>query len=385
VVDGQSRNRIARLNPDGSLDSSFNPNANGPVRALAIQTNGRIVVAGGFTTLSGVARSYIARLNSDGTLDGTFNVTVNSGINAILLQQSGRIIIGGGFTTVNGVGRSLIARLNADGSLIDGFDANMFGVSVNAIAIQEDGKLVIGGPFGQVGGFDRPRLARITGASGSLDTSFVPDALNADVESIVVQTDGRILIGGLFTTIGGVVTHELARLNSDGSRDTTFFASLTDTVYSVALQSDGKILVGGSFTVIGITGRNHAARLTNPDAAFQSLSASQDGSTVTWLRSGAAPELELVVFEESSDASVWSLLGSGARIAGGWQLSGLSLPADQNLYIRARGVSRGGWHNGSSSVLESVRVVYLPEPHAVALLAAGAGVLVVLRRVRQRG
>jgi hypothetical protein len=83
----------------------------------------------------------------------------------------------------------------------DGYDPNANGV-INSIAVQVDGKAVIGGAFTTVGGVTRNSVARLN-SDGSLDTSFNPDASGA-VNSIAIQADGRIVIGGYFNAIGGV-------------------------------------------------------------------------------------------------------------------------------------------------------------------------------------
>jgi hypothetical protein len=163
----------------------------------------------------------------------------------------------------------------------------------------------------------------------------------------------------MFTTINGVNRNHIARLNANGTLDSTFAINVSDWVYATALQPDGKIVVGGMFSAVEGVERANIARLSTGDAALQSLSVSADGASVTWSRGGAAPEVDWVTFERSTDLSTWTLLGSGSRVDGGWQLGGLALSGGQNVSIRARGLARGGYHNGSSSLIESVRLIYL--------------------------
>jgi hypothetical protein len=126
------------------------------------------------------------------------------------------------------------------------------------------------------------------------------------------------------------------------------------------VQADGKILIGGEFTTVGGVTRSYIARLTNTDAALQELSITTDGSTITWMRGQASPELWRVTFEHSTDGVIWTSLGEGIRITGGWQLNGLSLPFNENHYVRARGyATRGGYQTSCSSIYESVRMFYL--------------------------
>src|SRR6185369_14420460 len=118
-----TRNHIARLNSDGTLDSSFlvpGSGVNGDVGSLALQADGKTVIGGVFTSVNGTTRNGIARLNSDGTLDTSFLAAgsgTNSSVLAIAVQSDGKIVIGGFFTSVNGTTRNGAARLNVDGTL----------------------------------------------------------------------------------------------------------------------------------------------------------------------------------------------------------------------------------------------------------------------------
>ncbi|MBP1750267.1 MAG: hypothetical protein H6Q52_2806 [Deltaproteobacteria bacterium] len=126
TIGGVTRNRIARLNADGSLDTTFNPNASDRVWYIALQADGKMVIGGDFTTIGGVTRNRIARLNADGSLDTTFNPNVNDSVDSIALQEDGKVLIGGKFTSVGGVTRNNIARLNADGSLDTAWSSGAF-------------------------------------------------------------------------------------------------------------------------------------------------------------------------------------------------------------------------------------------------------------------
>jgi uncharacterized delta-60 repeat protein len=146
----------------------------------------------------------------------------------------------------------------APGDLDTGFNPNANG-SIYATAVQPDGKIVIGGYFTTVGGATRNYIARLN-ADGTLDTSFNPTANNG-VNCTIVQADGKIILGGQFTTIGGGTRNNLARLNADGTLDTTFNPNANVDVLCLALQTDGKIVVGGRFTTVGGVPRNRIARL----------------------------------------------------------------------------------------------------------------------------
>jgi uncharacterized delta-60 repeat protein len=271
-----ARNNLARLNPDGSLDSTF---CNGPIGpnkridSLAIQPDQKILVGGAFTAVSGEDRSRIARLNADGTLDNSFLQGLegaNDRIMCMTLQGDGRILVGGYFTSVNGVTRNRVARLNADGSLDDSFLEGLAGANdrIICMALQGDGRVLIGGYFTSVNGVTRNRVARLN-ADGSLDDSFLQGLEGADsrILSTALQSDGRILIGGSFTSVNGMTRNRVARLNADGSLDSGFLnelAGANEVVGGLAVQRDGRILIGGGFTSVnGVAATNVARLLAN--------------------------------------------------------------------------------------------------------------------------
>ena len=262
------RNRIARANLDGSNDASFNPpgGADDFVSSIVLDASGKILTGGAFTSFNGVGRRGIARLNNDGTLDGTFNpgLGANGTVWCVALQGNGLILIGGEFTSVNGTNRNYIARLGTDGLLDPTFDTSSGpNGPVLTMALQPDGRVLIGGEFTSVGGVPRNHIARLN-ANGSLDTSFDPaSGTDGIVYSIARQGDGGVLLGGAFTHLRDTSRPSIGRLNADGSLDLTFDpgAGANDTVYTVVLQNDGTILLGGLFTSYNQTRRVGITRL----------------------------------------------------------------------------------------------------------------------------
>ena len=144
------------------------------------------------------------------------------------------------------------ARAQAPGSLDSAFDPNVNG-RVLGLAVQPDGKILIGGGFTTVGGVTRNHLARLN-ADGTLDADFDPNITGSDVRAIVVQPDGAILIGGNFFKVGAAFASFIARLQPDGTADSGFSAGALNSVSCVALQVDGKILFGGDFTGLSRVG-----------------------------------------------------------------------------------------------------------------------------------
>jgi uncharacterized delta-60 repeat protein len=364
-IGGQGRNFIARLDATTGVADSFNPNADNIVGALAVQADGQILAGGVFTSIGGQTRTAIARLDPTTGLADSFDPRANKSgfINSIVVQANGKILVGGNFSTLapNGgaaVARNSIARLNSDGTL-DPFDPNSNDI-INAIAVQADGKVLACGQFTNIGGQDRNFMARLDALTGLAD-SFNPSA-NSFLFAIAVQADGKILASGGFSganSIGGEDRNFIARLNTDGTAD-SFDPNPDDEVRSITFQADGKILAGGLFANIGGQTRNLFARLSNDTAALQDLTVTQ--TTVAWTRGGSSSQFTRVTFEHSTDNANYTALGNGTAAGSNWILTGLSLVTGENFYVRARGYYQSGYHNGSASITESVRNAFIPGP-----------------------
>lgn len=286
-INGESRNGIARLNSDGSLDTSFNPGTgvNNEILALAVQPDGKIVIGGDFTLYDGVSRPRVARLNADGSLDTSFapGTGAHSVVRALAVQTDGKIIIGGFFDTYNGVtSQDNLARINTNGSLDTTFNTGTSANDIRALVIQADGRVVIGGGFTTYNGVGRNRVARVNN-NGSLDTSFNPGTgADSTVRSIAIQADGKIIIGGAFRHYNGIDQTNVARINTNGSLDTTFVRGtgavqfgFSASVTALALHADGKVVVTGAFDTFNGQRRNRVARL-NADGSLDGKHSSPD-------------------------------------------------------------------------------------------------------------
>ncbi len=265
---GINKGRVARLNADGSIDASFGggTGANAQVNSIALLSDGRILIGGNFTTYNGIARAGIARLDANGNLDPAFDPGAGTTyIYAMAVQVDGKILIGGGFSTYNNIPRAGIARLLPDGALDASFDPGS-GItgSVTAVRMQSDGKVLLGGSFTSYNNTNRKNILRVNG-DGSLDATFAPATgpNNYWVDDIALQLDGQVILVGDFTTYNGTTRNRIARVNVDGSLDNTFDPGFgTDSeIRSVCLQPDGRIIVGGTFWSYGGTSRPGIARL----------------------------------------------------------------------------------------------------------------------------
>ena len=225
MVNGVNRNRLARLYPNGSLDtvSGLRQRRSGVVNCLLVQADGRILI-GGDSTVHSSTRYRVARLNVDGSVDGTFNPsnTVPTAVNAVGAQSDGKVVIGGAFTTVAGASRYDVARLNADGSLDSTFNTST-GISapVNALAVQSDGKVIIGGQFTTVFGLTRNRIARLQ--ADGLGGSDLSERAHRSLRHSAgggAAAERESAAGRGFHGRNNVSRARVAQLNTDGSLDT---------------------------------------------------------------------------------------------------------------------------------------------------------------------
>jgi trimeric autotransporter adhesin len=273
---GVPRRNIARLNSDGTLDMGFDPNVYGGINSVAVQANGKVLIGGQFLQLqpngaaSPTLRFGIARVNPNGTLDTGFDPKPNNApyvpeVYGLALQPDGKVLLAGRFTTLqpNGAAastpRQSIARVNADGTLDMDFDPRP-NYDVHCVALQPDGKVLLGGifttlqPNGAASSTPRQYIARVN-ADGTLDSGFDPKA-DSSIYCVTVQPDGKVLLGGTFTTLqpngaaSPTVRSRVARVNADGTLDTGFDPKANSWVFTVALQTDGKVLLGGNFAAL---------------------------------------------------------------------------------------------------------------------------------------
>jgi uncharacterized delta-60 repeat protein len=255
-------NTLARLNPDGSVDNSFTTNGvvmNDWPLALDLTQDGHVVVAGRFNTANGMVFRSVVSLNSNGTLDANFRpgYGTSSAVQAIALQSDGKILIGGSFTNVDYMSRNGVARLLPDGSIDPGFNpgsgassGGYYGPYVRAVTTYSNGCVLVGGGFTNFNGATAARLVRLQ-ANGTVDASFSsPFSITGDlaINAVAVQTDGKILVGGNFASVGGITTYGIARLLTDGSVDTSFQATNTGgSVFVIRIMPSGQIYVGGEY------------------------------------------------------------------------------------------------------------------------------------------
>jgi uncharacterized delta-60 repeat protein len=292
---GTVMNNLVRLERSGLIDSSFNAgsNLNDTVNNIACQSDGKIIIVGDFVVYGNVFVNGICRLHSNGTLDTSFNDTLSRGFNgsvkAVALQSDGKIIVAGYFSVFNGnINKPYIIRLNTDGSADNSFNTSVSPIyttdeGFNCLAIQSDGKILAAGyyPIADLN-TGTGHIIRLN-SDGSYDSSFaIGTGFNNIVRCIHLQNDGQILLGGDFTNYNNTNINRLIRLNTNGTIDTTFTVPGTgfnNAVFAIASQLNGKIVVGGSFTTYNGLQARRLFRL-NQDGTSDNSLVTNVGSTV---------------------------------------------------------------------------------------------------------
>jgi uncharacterized delta-60 repeat protein len=268
--------QVGSIDPNFNLGSGFGPGVwEGKCEVIVQQEDGKLLIGGSYKEYNGVTSRYLTRLNLDGSIDNDFTADISEGwgnsVLAIAIQTDGKIVIGGEFTEVNGVVRNRIARLNPDGSLDVSFDpASGFNLSVEKLAIQTDGKILVAGGFtvyDYVWGGTQTNIDGFVrlNTNGTLDSSFDPQLAFPQVTDInyvqastfVAQENGKILAAGIYSNLGPELSQNfIVRMNADGTRDESFDAGThpgnSSDIYNGMVNElfvlpDGKIMVSGNY------------------------------------------------------------------------------------------------------------------------------------------
>lgn len=270
IVTGQFRNyagtsarRIVRLNSDGSINGTFvyGSGFDATVYNVDLYDASTLVLIGNFSDYNGTPSPKVAKIDlATGAADATFSANAGTGFDsypfALAHQADGKLIVGGAFTDYNGTARNRIVRLNVDGSVDTSFDPGTgFDSNVDVVAVQPDGKIVAVGAFSVFDGSPAGRIVRLN-ADGSRDSSFTTgsgfDAEAGGFGSLQLLADGRIMVGGAFTTYDGASVSQLVRLEADGTLDATFDVgagfNVSAAVNAIEVQGDGNVVAVGDFT-----------------------------------------------------------------------------------------------------------------------------------------
>ncbi len=268
---GASRTNVARLLPNGLVDNGFSSGSAinssfSYVNVVAVDHDGKVLVGGSFISSAG---TNMIRLNTNGVLDTTFHVQTDDAIYAVAVQQDGSMLVGGFFTLINGVSMSGLARFSSNGIVDPAFNPILsgdFGSSVFALAVQLDGKIVVGGSFTNVNGSGRTNLARLM-PNGTSDTNFRNTRIQGGQFSPTVYAVGidgstNIIAAGDFSSVNSTPSSNICRFANSGILDSAFSdATGSDfAVNSLYVQPDGKILASGYFTEVNSKPHNYLVR-----------------------------------------------------------------------------------------------------------------------------
>lgn len=262
TYDGVEVPLVVRLHADGSLDPSFDAGqeGSGRVQSIALQADGRILVGGTFSQFDGVPSSGLVRLMPDGSIDTGFGIGTgpDDDVTCIVVQPDGRILVAGFFDTFNGTSAGRIVRLMPNGTIDPSFTAGTgANEEVNEIVVRQDGRILLGGYFTTFNGIPRRKIVQLAG-DGTVDIGFDPGngaGTDYTVWAIAETSDGKVLCGGSFFSWGGTTVDGLVRLNADGTRDVGFDANANAStiITKIITQPDGNVLIAGMLGLDRVT------------------------------------------------------------------------------------------------------------------------------------
>jgi hypothetical protein len=338
----------------GLLDTSFRsrPGADQAVRALAILPtgDGEVVVGGGFATLDGQDRPRLARVRGDGTVVPDYRARVKYDVHAVLPMPDGRIVLGGEFNTVNDERLNHVAVLLPGGELDPSFAFETgTDLVVHALAATAEGQVIVGGDFTSVQGVPALRLAKI-GLDGAIDTSFrTGAAADGPVDTVAVDSVGRVLGGGRFGRVEGRVRGGVARWLGTGRLDAGFATGVgaNGPVRALALDGEGRVVVAGDFTRYDGQPAGRLVRLTETGAVDPGFRA----------MGGAGADDAILAIAVRADGTLW-VAGKFVNLDG--------LPRNRVARLRTDGSVDPGFDPGPG-----------PNDWVMALAERGDGGLVV--------
>ncbi len=284
---GSPVNGIARLNSNGTLNTSFNPGGlgvDGTVREITIQPDGKILLGGTFLKYNGTNVFRFVRLEQDGSIDATFlasgcsglfcNFSSGNTVNTIVVQPDGKIIIGGDFADYTGIISDSIVRLNSDGTVDSSFvvGTGFSSGEVYDIELQPDGKMIVVGEFTQYNGSSVSNIVRLN-SDGTIDPTFTTETsgLMGGYIHDIEKVGASFVLGGSFTSYNGVVANRIVKITATGSLDGLFVTGtgFDNIVYQIKKTVQNQLYVVGEFTqyngstVNGITVLNNDGQIEN--------------------------------------------------------------------------------------------------------------------------
>lgn len=378
----------------GDIDTTFDPGTgfNG-LALVSTMSNSKLFVGGVFTTYNGQSTPRIARLNTNGSLDTTFNPGTgpNSVVTAVSSVEDGKVLIGGVFTSYNGSSTNRIARINADGTLDTTFNIGTgANLPIYAFCTSPEGKYYAGGSFTTFNGSSTGSIVRLN-TDGSIDSSFAPvtgiASSSATVRDCDVQSDGKLILSGIFNTYDENVSRDIVRVNTDGTYDSTFVpaATLTDYmggIYAVSILSDNRIAVGGissnfvkpaAVAVLSTTGSIDTELASNLEVdTVLDIAAMPNGKFITlggYLVSTSSSQIYRGIVQFNSDGSIDDsfVATPGFVVTSGYPYT-VTLDSQNNIYVVGLFTSYNGVSRNNV-----VKIFGTTEVEVVASVPSGGG------------
>jgi hypothetical protein len=351
----------------------------GSVKAIGFQGDGKIVVGGDFYLSGDLPRFNIARVNADGTLDTAWNPNVNGPVFALAISSSD-IFVGGAFSTAGGVSRTNLAKFDALApDAVDlAWDPNPEGgYAILSLSLGSDG-LYVGGAFTRIGGEPRHNIAKISlSGAGDADLAWAPDTdpnPSGEIDQVTAVNDS-VYVAGAFGNIGGQFRNTLAKLSAaaPGSADPTWSPIPPGPINAFAVEGDSLYAAAGNQMV-----RIATSGLGIVDPNWLSTS---DG----FIRCVAASGTNIYVGGNFSSIGGLSRRFMARLEANGGGLTDPSwdrpIGDDYAPVVALAAVEKGPYAGGNFTLiggLSKVGFAYLPEVHAPVLTNSPPG-LVILR------
>ena len=301
TIGGVSRSRIARLFPNGTVDPSFDPGVgpNDDVRSFAVLPNGQIVIVGDFTSVSGTPRNHYARLNTNGTHDATFattqptiaSATSPTGPHVFALPDGKSLLVGMQviFFTPTFISRLNMVRLNQDGSCDTSFNLTTISGSLLSGGVTPDGQYLAVGSFTTTAPTGYTNLARID-TNGTVDATFIAFSRSQILSIVRPMPDGQLIV------IGTGSSNYVRRLLSTGAEAPGFNAPYVDgNVFGASVMPDNKICIGGDFSHVNMANLSIRVARLNTDGSFDSTFNVGEGGSSSVLSMAAQPDGKLLV------------------------------------------------------------------------------------------
>jgi len=333
-IGGAARTNLAKLHYFNGLAQPWDPAPDSYVTVLEADSFD-VYAAGSFLTIGGLSRSRLAKLDAGtGNADPSWDAAAVGfpDIEVIKEDYTG-VYVGGTFTNIGGAARSNLAKLSPTTGAADVAWTNGADAKVSAIISDGTTNYYVGGSFKDLGGQWTLAAARVDETTGGKDSSFdVVVSFGGEASAIAPQPDGKVIIGGDFDAVNATRQENIARINADGSLDTTWTAFADDTVRDVVLFED-EIFVAGSFNNIGGGARTSVAKLNMTDGSVDPA----------WIANCSGSSRRLVVDD------------SGLYVCGSYSSIGGLSRGNIAKVSRSTGALLGAWTNDANSgVLDAV-------------------------------